>query len=202
MSNDVNSPNFWQTIYHQGHTGWDLGGPTPVFQRLLQSGAYPPGHMMVLGAGLGHDARLFARAGFQVTAVDFAPAAVQYMRLHNDAQAPVAVVKSDIFSLPPLLSGQFDYVLEYTCYCAIDPQRHAEYARVVAGLLKPGGTYIALAFPTDARDGGPPFAVSPEELIDLLQEEGLTLQHSELPADSVGPRRGREELLILSKVKQ
>jgi hypothetical protein len=33
--------------------------------------------MLVLGAGRGHDARLFARRGFTVTAVDFSSAVVE-----------------------------------------------------------------------------------------------------------------------------
>lgn len=197
--NDINSPHFWQAIYREGRLGWDLGEPTPVFRRLLESGAYEPGRIIVLGAGRGYDARLFARAGFQVTAVDFAPTAVQVLREYNDPQAPVAVVHADIFNLPPLLRELFDYVLEYTCYCAIDPQRRREYADVVAGLLKPGGTYIALAFPTDGQDGGPPFTVSPEELIALLQKRAFTLQQRQTPPDSVPRRRGREELMILTK---
>ena len=34
---------------------------------------------------------------------------------------------------------------------------------LVARLIKPGGSYIALLFPLDQHKGGPPFAVSAEE---------------------------------------
>lgn len=63
---DVNLPQFWQQSYEEGHFPWDLGGPTPVFQRLVESGRFPAGRMIVLGAGRGYDARLFARHGFVV----------------------------------------------------------------------------------------------------------------------------------------
>ncbi len=196
---DVNSPQFWQTIYWQGQTGWDLGGPTPVFERLLRDGQLSPGRMIVLGAGLGHDAFLFARHGFQVTAVDFAPAAVQAMRDRSSPDLPLAVIQADIFNLPDLLNGHFDYVLEYTFFCAIQPQRRAEYATVVGRLLQPGGAYVALVFPIGEGQEGPPFPVSSGQLIRLLQEEGLQVEHRETPPDSVSPRRGREELLIMRK---
>ena len=52
------------------------------------------------------------------------------------------------------LDYSFDYLLEYTCFCAIDPKRRTEYADLVDRLLKPGGTYIDLAFPLDGRGGG------------------------------------------------
>jgi SAM-dependent methyltransferase len=196
---DVNRPTFWEEIYQGGRAGWDLGGPTPVFRRLLDSGQFAPGRIVVLGAGRGHDARAFARRGFTVTAVDFADDAVRDMRALADQQAPVKILQANLFDLPRPLDGTFDYVLEYTCFCAIDPPRRAEYADLVARLLKPGGQYIALAFPLDGRAGGPPFAVSAAEILQLFETRGFTLRHRERPPDSVSPRRGAEELLIFQK---
>ena len=199
MSAEVNSPAFWEEVYQGGRAGWDLGGPTPVFQRLLHEWKFPPGRMIVPGAGRGHDARLFARHGFQVTGVDFADDAVRDMQALSTPDAPVMVLQADLFDLPPDFDGAFDYVLEYTCYCAIDPARRTEYADLVARLLKPGGTYIALLFPIWDHLGGPPFAVSPDELDRLLAERGFTLLHRETPPDSVPQRRGLEELVVYRK---
>lgn len=193
------SPDYWSTQYENGHIPWDLGRSTPVFARLLSSGKLTPGSMIVLGAGRGHDARLFAAHGFAVTAVDFAPAAIEAMRADNDPKHPVRILQSDIFHLPAHLDQTFAYVLEYTCFCAIDPRQREAYAETVARLLKPGGHYIALAFPLVERAGGPPFGVSAEELVEMLERHELTLQHREQPRDSVPPRRGIEELLILQK---
>lgn len=196
---DVNSPEFWEAIYQRG-APWDLGTPTPVFRRLLESGEFESGRMIVLGAGRGYDARMFARHGFEVTAVDFAAEAAEAMRALAEPDAPVDVVQSDLFALPPTLNDTFDYVLEYICFCAIDPARRPDYADLLSRLLKPGGTYIALLFPIWDRPGGPPFAVSPQELIGLLSERGFNLHHRQAaPPDSVSPRRQFEELLIFQK---
>src|SRR3989338_998849 len=195
----VNQPAFWEEVYQNGRAGWDLGGPTPTFRRLAESRAYPPGRMIVLGAGRGHDAREFARHGFTVTAVDFAADPVREMRALADSQAPVKILQADIFNLPAELAGTFDYVLEYTCYCAIDPRRRPEYASLAASLLKRGGRFIALAFPIDGRPGGPPFAVNLDEMLDLLTARGFTLLQREIPPDSIKPRRGAEALLVLQK---
>lgn len=197
---DVNSSVFWEAIYQNGRAPWDLGGPTPVFRRLVDGREFAPGRMIVLGAGRGHDARMFARHGFEVTAVDFAAEPVRDMRMLADPQAPVDVRQADIFTLPPDFNHTFDYVLEYTCFCAIDPRRRSEYADLVARLLKPASTYIALVFPIRESKDGPPFSVSPEELIDLLAVRGFVLQHREdAPPDSVSPRRPFEALLIFQK---
>ena len=199
MTQDVNSARKWEADYARQTDGWDLGGPTPAFKRLILSGQLTPGRMIVLGAGRGHDAREFARHGFQVTAVDFASQAAQEMQRLASPEAPVEILQHDIFTLPESLNNSFDYVLEYTCFCAIDPKRRAEYADLVTRLLKPGGIYIDLAFPLDGRKGGPPFAVSAAEVMDLFQARGFNLVSRETPVDSISPRRGAEELLIFQK---
>jgi SAM-dependent methyltransferase len=197
--NDVNSPSFWEESYRSGRTGWDIGAPTPVFQRLAESGEFTPGKMLVICAGKGYDARLFARLGFKVTAVDFSEEAVQEMQALDDPDASMEIMQADLFDLPTFMEGEFDYILEYTCFCAIDPQRRADYINSVASLLKPGGVYIALAFPIGGRSGGPPFVVTPDELIDPLKDIGFELVTREVPEDSVSGRQGIEELLILQK---
>lgn len=202
MSMDVNLPEKWDANYEQGTDGWDLGKPTPVFQRLLLSRDLLPGRIIVLGAGRGYDAREFARHGFQVTAVDFSSHAVQEMHRLASADAPVEILQQDIFTLSELFNHTFDYVLEYTCFCAIDPTRRVEYADLVMRLLKPDGIYIDMAFPLDGRKGGPPFAVSVKEIIDLFQARGFKLISREKPDESIPRRRGAEELLLFRKMSQ
>ena len=199
MTTDVNSPHKWDADYEHQTDGWDLGGPTPVFKHLISDRQLIVGRMIVLGAGRGHDAREFAHNGFQVTAVDFASQAVQEMQRLADARAPMEILQHDIFTLPETLNNTFDYVLEYTCFCAIDPQRRAEYADLVTRLLKPNGIYIDLAFPLDGRKGGPPFAVSASEILELFQARGFKLISREVPTESVSPRRHAEELFLFQK---
>lgn len=200
MTLDVNHPEKWEADYRGGTDGWDLGGPNPVFKRLAGSRQFPPGRMLVPGAGRGHDAREFARHGFHVTAVDFSKTAVSEMNRLADPAAPIDVVQSDIFALPRQLNGTFDYVLEYTCFCAIDPKRRREYAQVVDRLLKPGGVYIDLAFPLDGRPGGPPFATTENEIIALFKDRGFQLISQEMPRDSIPQRRKAERLMIFRKI--
>jgi len=199
MNSDVNSPEKWEADYQRGTDGWDLGGPTPVLKRLASSGRFPPGRMIVLGAGRGHDAREFSRQGFNVTAVDFSPYAAEQMHQLADPKAPIKILQQDIFTLPQEMHGSFDYVLEYTCFCAIDPKRRVEYADLVNRLLKPSGLYIDLAFPLDQRRGGPPYAVTESEIIELFLNRGFKLISREKPEDSIKPRRHAEELFVFQK---
>ena len=199
MTQDVNLPEKWEADYRAQTDGWDLAGPTPVLKRLADSGRFPPGRMLVPCAGRGHDAREFARHGFDVTAIDFSAYAVQEMERLADPQAPVHIIQQDMFQLPHEWDGSFDYVLQYTCFCAIDPKRREDYAELIGRLLKPGGTYIDLAFPLDGRPGGPPYAVSEAEIAALFERRGFKLLLEEKPEDSVSPRRGAEKLLVFRR---
>ena len=201
MSNDVNLPEKWEADYARGTDGWDLSGPTPVFKRIAASGRFEPGRMIVPGAGRGYDAREFSRRGFQVTAVDFTSHAIQEMQRLADPAAPIEILQSDIFALPESFDSSFDYALEYTCFCAIDPKRRADYADLVKRLLKPNGIYIDLAFPLDGRAGGPPFAVTEAEVLNLFTARGFELISREKPANSVSPRKNAEELFVFQKTK-
>lgn len=195
----VNTPKFWEDIYKGQQTGWDLGGPTPVFQRLLDSGRFLPGRMFVPGAGSGHDALEFARRGFDVTAVDFAAEATRALSAQVEPGMALKVMQADIFELPHTLDGTFDYVLEYQCFCAIDPLRRPDYADLIARLLKPGGLIIQLAFPLGTYEGGPPYSVIADAIVFMFKRRGFTLVEREIPKDSIPRRCGCEELLLMRK---
>ncbi len=157
--------DYWEQRYQDGRTGWDLGQPAPPFVRLLDSDQSPtPGRMAVLGAGRGYDALLFADRGFEVVGFDLAPSAIatatqQAQARHLSAQ----FLQRNIFELQPEFAGQFDYVLEHTCFCAIDPSQRTDYVQVVHTLLHPGGELIAL-FWAHQMPGGPPFGATVDEL--------------------------------------
>lgn len=197
-----NTPDAWERAYEHGNDGWDLGGPAPIFVQLAASGRFAPGEMIVLGAGRGHDARIWARHGFTVTAVDFTEYAAREMQRLADPAAPIAIQQADIFTLPNTHDNVFDYVLEHTCFCAIDPQRRDAYADLVARLLKPGGLYIDLAFPLGTHIGGPPFAVATLEIVALMKSRGLALLSREAPLASIPQRVGCEELLVFQKTSE
>lgn len=184
----------WEQRYQDGKTGWDLSDPAPPFVTLLQSVDAPePGRMAVLGAGRGHDALLFADRGFEVVGFDVAPSAIAAATQATKARKLSAqFLQRDIFALEPEFAGQFDYVLEHTCFCAIDPELRPDYVNLVQWLLRPGGELIAL-FWAHSMPGGPPFGSTVEELQQRFAGPLETLSF-ELATDSVPSRQGAEYL--------
>ena len=165
-----------------------MGGPCPVFVELLDSRwAPPPGRVAFPGCGLGHDVRLFLDRGFDAVGFDFAV-----------APEGLPVERLDVFELGARYPGAFDAVVEYTCYCAIDPARRAEYAASLHACLRPGGLLIALCFPMKEIEDPPPFRIEEAEIEGVLAD-GLEIQHRETPASSVESRLVWERLVIARK---
>lgn len=153
---------FWQTRFEAGHTPWDHGGASPQLMRWLESGALAPCRIVVPGCGSGHEVAALAAAGFDVTALDYAPAAVQRTR-ERLAQAKLAatVVEADVLSWSP--ASPVDAIYEQTCLCALYPDHWIGYAHRLHAWLRPGGQLHAL-FMQYARPGaaeglieGPPY---------------------------------------------
>lgn len=191
----VSAATFWEGLYAAGHDGWDLGEPAPPLVAWLEAGGRLGAHVAVPGAGRGHDARLLARHGYQVTAFDFAePAVAEARRLAAAEGVAIAVEARDVFTLARDHAGAFDAVWEYTCFCAIDPARRDEYVRVLHAILRPGGTLLACFYPLREGTDGPPFPVT-REAIDHVLADRFTVLEAGPPARSAERRRGIEWLV-------
>jgi methyl halide transferase len=190
------TPAAWEQRYQNSQDRWDLGCPAPPLIGLLASAQAPqPGRVAVLGCGSGQDAMLFAEAGFEVIGFDFAPSAIE--RASKVAQARnlnTQFLQRNIFELEPELFGGFDYVLEHTCFCAIDPSLRSEYVQVVKNLLRPNGQLIAL-FYTHNKPDGPPFGVKPQAILAEFTPY-FEISLFQLAKDSIARRRGEEHLAI------
>ncbi len=155
---------FWQQRFDTGQLGWDRGGPSPQLTAWLADGTLPPCRIAVPGCGTGHEVATLAAAGFDVTAIDYAPGAITATteRLAR-AGLRAEVVQADVLDWQP--DAPLDAVYEQTCLCALHPDRWVAYAARLHGWLRPGGRLALLAMQC-RRDGaalgfveGPPYHV-------------------------------------------
>jgi methyl halide transferase len=186
----------WEEKYQENQDRWHLGCPAPPFINLLAAAlAPPPGKIAVLGCGKGQDALLFSAAGFEVMGFDFAPSAIDHATNLAQARALNAqFLQRDIFDLAAEFPHGFDYVLEHTCFCAIDPTLRSSYVQLVKKLLRPQGQLIAL-FYTHQRLGGPPFGIKPSEILDFFSPHFEVISFQAAP-DSIARNQGEEHLAI------
>ncbi|HLU39725.1 MAG TPA: methyltransferase domain-containing protein [Planctomycetota bacterium] len=205
-------PLDWQRAYREGVTPWDLRGPTPALLALLhgpvlvEAGVRSGARVAVPGCGRGHDVRVFAQRGFDVTGFDIVPDAVEEARaLLSLNRVRARVLCRDVLGLLPEFEGSFDLVYDYTCYCALRPYLRSSYARVLAGLLRPNGLVLHLAFPMRAdaagKDGRPPYLITVTDLHESF--DACFALERELPAeDSVPERRGAERWYLWRKRRE
>jgi SAM-dependent methyltransferase len=153
----------WEARYQSGDMPWEKGEPSPgLVDFLAVQTSLPRGSVLVPGCGTGHDARVWARAGFNVLGVDLAPSAIRLSQEHTATAGLTAEFRQANF-LDDAPSVQFDWVFEHTLYCAIDPTRRDDYVRAVLRWLKPGGQFLAVHYMIRDKEG-PPFGATQQEL--------------------------------------
>lgn len=166
----LGSAEGWNRRYAEGTAKWDLGEAPPVLVAHIERCGEPPSdcrRVLVPGAGYGHDAIAWAKAGWEVTAVDFAPLAVEGIKARaRDMDLEMQVLEADVLDLPREFDASFDLIWEQTCLCALYPEMRDGYVASMARSIKPSGEFQAL-FWNHGNEGGPPYDISPD-LVDRL----------------------------------
>jgi SAM-dependent methyltransferase len=189
-------PEFWQNRYEAGETHWDKGAASPPLLEFLAQERVE-GRVLVPGCGSGHDVRALAAQGAEVIGMDFAPGAIAATNAHANLPKTDFVL-SDFLNLEPRFGGQFDWIFEHTCFCAIDPKRRPDYLRSCLQALRPGGSILGVFYINPDQDDPdhPPFRVSIAELDDWFAPHFETL-HQAVPSMSYEGREGRELLRVM-----
>ncbi|MCL5028701.1 MAG: TPMT family class I SAM-dependent methyltransferase [Bacteroidetes bacterium] len=200
MLTTIDKPFFWDEKYINDEANWDLKSPTPVWKELIVLGKLiHPCKLLVVGSGKGYDAIFAAKSGYEVTALDFSPNAISISKdLEKQEEVEMSFLQSDIFELDENYQESFDTVFDYVTFCAINIERRKEYLEIISSLIKPGGKFIILLFPTDERKGGPPFSVNEKEFYKETSKY-LKLEYFSKNINSIKPRKGKEVLLIFRK---
>ena len=162
---NVNQAQFWQQRYEEDSIGWDMGQVSPPLKAYIDQFHESAKSQAVLvpGAGNAYEVGYLHEQGFtNVTLVDFAPAPIAaFAERYPDFPAK-HLICADFFELSPE-QYQFDWVLEQTFFCAINPSRRDEYVQQMAALLKPNGKLIGLLFDKDFGRDEPPFGGTTDE---------------------------------------
>ncbi|NQT40124.1 MAG: class I SAM-dependent methyltransferase [Planctomycetes bacterium] len=168
----------WNERYAQEKTPWDTGRPSSALRRILDQYPLVRGRVLELGCGTGTNAVFLARQGFDVTAVDISPLAIERAREKaSRAGVDVTLLAADLLDLPEL-GPPFPLVFDRGVYHAVRRNDLPGFLATLARVSTPGGMYWTLAGNANEIRGdepGPP-QVSAEEicrelapLMDLVQ---------------------------------
>jgi SAM-dependent methyltransferase len=187
---------WFERFYRQAGGDWDRvpwadRRPNPYLVAWLRTFTAAPirKRCLVVGCGLGDDAEALASAGFDVTAFDIAPTAIEAAR-HRFPRSGVDYVVADVLRPPAAWAGAFDLIFEaFTLQALPPPPRHAAI-RSIAGLVAPGGRVFVLC---RARDEGEPAGELPWPLtrqeLALFEEAGLRATTVDVVFDETPPVR-------------
>ncbi|HVL37467.1 MAG TPA: methyltransferase domain-containing protein [Burkholderiales bacterium] len=151
---------FWEERFRAGETPWDRGAASPQLAAWLAAGELAPCRILVPGCGSGHEVAALADAGFDVTGLDYAAAALERTR-ERLAGRRATLVQANALGWQP--ERPFEAIYEQTCLCALYPDDWSAYAGQLHRWLAPGGRLFALlmqALRPGAAEGaieGPPY---------------------------------------------
>jgi SAM-dependent methyltransferase len=167
-------PRDWNQRYAQHNTPWDTGRPSSELTRILREFEFQPGRVLELGCGTGTNAIFLAQEGFDVTAVDVSPLAIDEARVKVRAAGVGArLLVADLLQLPEL-GPPFAFVFDRGVYHAVRRENLPGFLDTLNRATAAGGLYWTLAGnanQTGRAEGGPP-RVSAEE---LCRELGLLM---------------------------
>lgn len=194
-------PKDWNAHYENDDTPWDKGEAAPPLVEYLK-GHSVAGSVLVPGFGAGHDVRLLAKQGADVLGLEIAEGAVRKAQSF-ECVADERYVVGDFLNLTDALHGQFDYVFEHTCLCALDLEQRETYAASVNQALKPGGHYLAI-FYREVSDyhseaDGPPHPISEEGIDALFGKQFMTLERFVPTMGYPSRPYGAEEVRLMRK---
>ena len=194
VSRDPNNSCFWDERFSKKFTPWDKGA---VPQDLRDFVLTATGKMRTLipGCGNGYEAAFLAQAGWDVTAIDFSPAAVK------SAQMAIGewsrhVIEADFFEYQPAQPPELIY--ERAFFCALPPVRRQDIVQRWAELLPPGALLAGYFFfdtNADASKKGPPFSISDQVWQELMAPH-FTLLTDRAVNDSIAVFEGCERWQI------
>ncbi|MFO8026805.1 MAG: methyltransferase domain-containing protein [Opitutales bacterium] len=187
-------PRDWNSAYENDDAPWDKGYAAPPLVEFLSKRAVC-GRVLVPGCGTGHDVRLLATQGADVTGLDIAAGALRKAATFPQTGGE-RYERGDFLNLEEKYHDSYDWVVEHTCLCAIEPAQRVAYATSLKRALKPGGYFLAVFFREvpDYSGDGPPHPISEQEIDQLFGGDFEPLE-SFVPQESYPSRPvGSEEV--------
>jgi SAM-dependent methyltransferase len=196
----------YELMYRLGFAPWERRPVLSTWQRLIEGpGALSPGRALDVGCGTGRDAIYLAKHGWQVTAVDFAGAAIAKARQRAAGESvQVQWVTGDVSSLAGLgLEPGYTLAYDFGCVQGLADSARQGAAAGITHLAAPGATLLVAAF-APGRRVLLPRGMDEQDVIGLFGDS-WELEQAESASDATAPRpvrRARPSLYRLTRKGQ
>tara|TARA_B100001750_G_scaffold247951_1_gene275816 strand:- start:1101 stop:1751 length:651 start_codon:yes stop_codon:yes gene_type:complete len=176
----------------EGWIPWSDGLPNPLVVEWVV-GRLDRGRALVVGCGLGEDAAFLEQRGWDVTAFDLSPTAVEWAKEQFPA-SKIDWLTADLLNLPSEWMGTFDLVLEVHILQAMPESVRELAAPKLSPLVASGGNLICIGrYQTNLEsEEGPPWPLSRLFIESIGEDLELDELHiSSLPDDEPEVNRFR-----------
>jgi 2-heptyl-1-hydroxyquinolin-4(1H)-one methyltransferase len=149
---------------------WSLGEPQPELAALIEQGKFH-GEVLDVGCGEASISLYLAERGYTVVGLDLSPTAIDLARREADKRglANASFEVADISSFTGY-DGRFGTIVDSTLFHSIPVEAREGYQRSIVRAAALGASYFVLVFDRVAIPEGPPFAVTAEELRDVVSK--------------------------------
>jgi SAM-dependent methyltransferase len=195
MENKTPDKQYWDSLYQNHDTGWDIGYPSPALQAYIDQLTEKNKSILIPGCGNSYEAEYLLRNGFtDVTLVDISPSltATLESKFAHYLGRQLKIITGDFFDL----GGHYDLIFEQTFLSALHPSLRIDYINKMHELLKPAGKLVGMLF-SCPFEGGPPFGGSKDEYEKLFKEK-FKIKLLEPCYNSIERRKGSEVFFIIS----
>lgn len=178
---------YWTDRYLKGETGWDIGYASPALIAYMEDKSRDAS-ILIPGAGNAYEAEKLWEMGFHnITVVDISEIPLRNLKKRIPDFPEEQLLHEDFFNL----SGKYDFILEQTFFCALNPELREAYTKKMADLLNPKGELAGLLFDAPMNTDKPPFGGTANEYRQVLGKH-LHVGHMEKCEQSIPPRAGKE----------
>ncbi|MGV0626983.1 class I SAM-dependent methyltransferase [Mycolicibacter minnesotensis] len=149
---------------------WSIGAPQPELAALISDGRFH-GDVLDVGCGEAAISLHLAEQGHTTVGLDSSPTAIDLAR----AEAARRGLSNATFEVADISAftgydGRFGTIVDSTLFHSIPAEARHGYQQSIVRAAAPDASYFVLVFDKAAIPEGPPFAVTAEELHDVVAE--------------------------------
>jgi SAM-dependent methyltransferase len=160
--------DFWENIYQESPVeslpwfspllDWEL-------KDYLEAHEIRKGRFLDLGTGPATQGIELAKLGFDVTATDISPTAVDKARERAEREGVHVEYLVDDILETGLPSAAFDYIYDRGVFHTLEPEERDGFARTIRRIIKEGGTYFVKCFSTRTPGTWGPHRFTKREIV-------------------------------------
>lgn len=187
---------YWDNRYKENKTGWNIGYASPPIKEYIEQLNNKSASLLIPGAGNSFEAEFLWDQGFSNTYVlDIAKQPLENLKDRVKSFPKEQLLHQDFFEL----NRTFDFIIEQTFFCALNPYLRKQYVKKMRQLLKPNGKLVGLLFDFPLTESGPPFGGSIEEY-KFIFSNFFRIKTLERATNSIKERQGKELFFIFERL--